>query len=159
MLEEIRSLGLMVILALAAWTDHRRFEIPDRLPVAGIVWWFLFLVVEPEERWERFIGGILGGLLIAGGLLALSLVMDRILDKESLGGGDIKLIFVTGLFLGVEGNLLNLMLTSILGILLGVLRRCRTSEEIIPLAPAIALSTGICMIWGQNMIEWYLSLF
>ena len=36
--------------------------------------------------------------------------MDRILKKESMGGGDIKLVFVTGLYLGAVNGLFSLVL-------------------------------------------------
>lgn len=160
MLNGISSLGIMVILGLAAVADYKTYEIPDRFHVAAVIWWLLFLVLQPEPVWEKLAGGLLGGFAIAGGLLILSFVMDGILGRESLGGGDIKLFFVTGLYLGVAGNLLNLMLSSVLGVVFGLWkRRLGSSEEAIPLAPAIAVSTGICLMMGEGIIGWYLSFF
>ncbi len=161
MLDGIRSIGLMVILGMAAVTDYRTFEIPDWFHGAAVLWWCVFLVLEPQLRWERFLDGMAGGILVAGGLLFLSQAMDRLLGKESLGGGDIKLFFVTGLYLGAAVNLLNLMLSCILGILLGLLRRTllHASGDAIPFAPAIAVATGICLLAGRELINWYLSLF
>jgi len=159
-MEGLRGLGLLVILTAAAITDYRTYEIPDRLHVAGIGWWLLFLFLEPELWRTAVLRGVLGGALISGGLLLLSHVMDYILGRESLGGGDIKLFFVTGLYLGAAGNLLNLMISSVLGIVVCLAERNGDEEsKAIPFAPAIAVSTGICLLAGEQLISWYLSLF
>ena len=38
-------------------------------------------------------------------MLLISLIMDKVLGKESMGGGDIKLFAVVGLYLGFAGTL------------------------------------------------------
>ena len=50
----------------------------------------------------------------------MSLIMDRVLKKESLGGGDIKLFAVIGLYLGLVGTLFALMLACVLGLMMAL---------------------------------------
>lgn len=160
--EALRILGLMVILLAAARSDLKTYEIPDSVHVAAIFWWLVWLPLEGDSWTFYALGGIAGGAGIAGGLLVLSMIMDRILGKESLGGGDIKLFFVTGLYLGPAGNLFNLMLSCVLGILHGVLLmrlHPETKQPRIPFALATAVSTCFCLLAGDAVIEWYLSLF
>ena len=60
------------------------------------------------------------GLVIAGSVLILSLIMDKALRKETMGGGDIKLLFVIGMFLPLGQCLLMVLVACTLGILMAV---------------------------------------
>ena len=73
----------------------------------------------------------------------------------TMGGGDIKLFFVTGMYLGWEVNLLNLIISCVIGILFGLL----TGKSKIPFGPAIGISTCFCMLCGEFLVEQYLKLF
>ncbi len=84
--------------------------IPDRFIIAGIVWYFGVLTFAEEGKGE-LLSGLAGGLSIGVGMLLLSLLFDKVTGKESLGGGDIKLFFMTGLYLGPWVGLFNLILS------------------------------------------------
>ena len=66
--------------------------------MAGVLIFFGTAVCLPETG-AQILRGVLTGAGLSGGMLALSLLFDRLTGKESLGGGDIKLFFVTGLYL------------------------------------------------------------
>ena len=89
-----------------------------------------------------------------------------------MGGGDIKLIFVTGLYLGWESNLLMMLVACIVRIVVGLAQGQgtqteETSEEseeeqegnYFPFGPAIAIATVFCLFFGDGIVSWYLSLF
>ena len=78
--------------------------IPDGCLIVAAAAWVLFLPLT-GMGWSGARGGLIAALVFGGGLLGLSLVMDRILKRDSLGGGDIKLFAVLGLYLGVVGTL------------------------------------------------------
>ena len=171
----LRFMLYSCVLLVAALVDLECFEIPDSCHVVGIlIWiatlpWVQTLSLEQESVGHMAADGLAGGLIIAGALLVLSLIFDKVLGKESLGGGDIKLLFVTGLYLGLAGNLLNLIVSCILGLLFAVTLAKKNhpdpgSEEdvpaqAIPWGPSIACATWICMIVGQYVTKWYLGLF
>ena len=96
-------------------------------------------------------------MTVAGGLLLLSLYMDKRMKRETLGGGDIKLLFLTGLFFGWKGNLLCLVLACVAGIVWGLAGKRR--GEAIPWGPSIAVGAWITALAGQPFINWYLGLF
>lgn len=92
------------------------------------------------------VDGLAGGLLVGGGILLFSLVFDAVTGKTSLGGGDVKLLFVVGLFLGAALSLLNLLVACVLGLVFAAfhLRRSgvaapkvagKASAEALPNAP------------------------
>ncbi|MBR3365046.1 MAG: prepilin peptidase, partial [Solobacterium sp.] len=99
--------------------------------------------------------GLIGGFAIGGGMLILSLIFDRIIKKDSLGGGDIKLYFMTGLFLGWKAGFFNLILSCLVGLIFVLLLK----KSKIPFGPSISIATLISIIWGDMVVSWYFSLF
>lgn len=152
----LRCVVLACILLTLALVDLEIYEIPDRFLLAGILWWAVTLPCFGKENIMGRIGkGILGGFVISGALLLLTLVFDKVTGKEGLGGGDIKLFFVTGLYLGLAGNLLNLLVSCVTGLLFVVVWK----RDKIPFGPAIALSTWFCLLFGDMIVQWYFGLF
>jgi leader peptidase (prepilin peptidase)/N-methyltransferase len=85
--------------------------------------------------------------------------MDAILHKDSMGGGDIKLFAVMGLYLGPAGSLFALMLSCLFGLLFALLRRTGGEKgEQIPFGPSIAAATAFMLLWGETLVQWYLGL-
>ena len=83
--------------------------------------------------------------------------LDGLIGGVAVGGGDIKLLFLTGLFLGWQKNLLCLLLACVVGILWGLVRAKR-GQQGLPWGPGIALAAWCAALFGQNLIDWYLSL-
>ena len=103
---------------------------------------------------KDIITALISGGSIAVLMLVLSLIFDRLTGKESLGGGDIKLFFMTGLYMNPILTYFNLVLSCMVGLLfVGVLKK-----EKIPFGPSISLATIISMVFGSGFIIWYTSL-
>jgi leader peptidase (prepilin peptidase)/N-methyltransferase len=80
--------------------------------------------------------------------------MDKILKRDSLGGGDIKLLFVIGLYLGLGTGLFNLILSCLTGLVfVFILKRDR-----IPFGPAISLATAFSLLYGSQLVNMYLRI-
>lgn len=146
----LRDLGLICILYGLSLCDLNNYEIPDGFIILGIVWWLIFFLLGYGE----LVDCLLGGFVTGGMMLGLSLIMDKILKKESLGGGDIKLLFMIGLYFGLILNFFNLILSCFIGIIFVVVRK----SSMIPFGPSIAISTFICLLYGTEFVTWYLSL-
>ena len=78
-----------------------------------------------------------------GVLAALPLLIAALIRPECMGGGDIKLLFLTGLFLGWKRNLLCLVAACVIGIVWGLLQKKRDGGEAIPWGPSIALGAWL----------------
>ena len=63
-----------------------------------------------------FASGILGAVVLGGGLLVLTTVYELVRRKEAFGGGDIKLMAVLGLFLGLERGVICLLTACVLSV-------------------------------------------
>jgi len=153
--EALRCMALSGLLLGLSIVDLEIYEIPDGFIIAGIVLWVITIPFVQTPWLTEVKQGLLGGLLIGGGMLVLSLIFDRISGKESLGGGDIKLFFMTGLFLKPACGLLSLILSCMVG--LGFVLLLKKSK--IPFGPAISIATCVTLLYGSYAVEWYLGLF
>ena len=131
--------------------------IPDRFHVIPIIARFAELLLCGGLR--GLLTGITPGLIIAGSVLAISLIMDKVLKKDTMGGGDIKLLFVIGCFLSLPECLLMVMLACLIGICMASILMRVDSETAFPFGPALSIAAIVTMLVGSPIVNWYLSLF
>ena len=155
-LQVLEAWALGCILLACAFADLEGYIIPDRFICCGAGLFALSLFFGGGVP-HRLLSGALGGLAVPGGVLAVSVLLEKARGQEMLGGGDIKLLFVTGLFLGWQRNLLCLLLACVLGIAAGLASGRR--ETAIPWGPSIAAAAWAALLFGQQAVDWYLSLF
>ncbi|HAJ78050.1 MAG TPA: prepilin peptidase [Clostridiales bacterium] len=139
--------------------DLDNMEIPDEfqlsLLILGIVG---FLSVDISASSKVY------GFLLGGGFLGIfALMFYLIRKKEGLGIGDIKLMAVLGLFMGLQNIIICLILSTISGaIVLSILaiknRKGEKNKEY-PFATFIVPSAVISILVGDYIASWYLSLF
>ena len=151
----LQGILLGLILLIVSLTDLHSWIIPDRLHVAGVLVFLATTVFMPDPL-HNILRGVLLGIALGGGMLVLSLLFDRLTGKESLGGGDIKLFFMTGLYLGSAWEILfYLILSCLLGLGFAALRKTQK----LPFGPSIAAACFIMIVYGDVMTRWYTGLF
>jgi len=96
------------------------------------------------------------------GLFAVSLPLYLILiitHGKGIGGGDIKLTAVCGLFLGwkfiVLGFFLGCLSAAIVHLSLMALKK---ADRVLAFGPYLSIGIFIALIWGSSIIDWYFSL-
>ena len=155
--ECLRNLVFLCCLFCLSLVDLEIWEIPDGcLLVAAAVW--LAALPFLWQGWWPALSHVLCGVLVGGGVLLLSLVMDRMLQKESMGGGDIKLFALVGLYLGFYRTVFTLLLSCVLGLLFVLISR-RGRGKPFPFGPAISAAAAVLLLWGDGIVDWYLGLF
>lgn len=102
---------------------------------------------------------LIPALIFGGGLLALSLVMDKILKKDTMGGGDIKLMALLGLYFTIPECLLLLVIACVLGIVMAYILMKIRDDTPFPFGPALSLAAFATALVGEPIVTWYLSLF
>ncbi|MGO9146609.1 MAG: prepilin peptidase [Desulfomonilia bacterium] len=128
--------------------------IPDRLSLGGIVVGLLVVYWLPVTYKDALIGLILGG----GLLLAIIYGYYFLTKKEGMGGGDVKLLAMIGVFTGWQGVLFTVFASSLMGTVVGIpwgLLKKGTLKAAIPFGPFLALGALIYVFWGQYLIDWY----
>ena len=117
---------------------------------------------------ENLMDVLLGGFAVGGGLLLIVLLYEKVRQKEAMGGGDIKLLFLTGLFLGWQRNILCLLIACVLGIVFAfIFPEKRTTGDgaeeedgkLFPWGPSISAAAILTLLCGSEIIGVYLSLF
>lgn len=151
-----RNLVLLACLFCLSLTDWDACIVPDGCLLIAALSWALtapFL----GETWAWAGKRLLAAVVFGGGMLLLSLAMDKITGRDTLGGGDIKLFAVTGLYLGLLGGLFALILSCVLGLVCARLLH-RARGEAFPFAPSIAAATAAMLFFGDGLVAWYLGL-
>lgn len=140
-------------------TDLDAQIIPDGCIIISAAAWLVWLPFSGKS-WGEIGLNVLAGIVFGGGLLTVSLIMDKVLGRESMGGGDIKLFFVTGLWLGFVRSLFAMILACFVGLAVALIRRLadRNAERQFPFGPSIAFSTAVLLFFGDAVSEWYLGL-
>ena len=154
----LRNYIFICCLFCLALTDLDSYEIPNGTLIISAGAWLLWALFQ-ENLGQTLLTGLLTGIALGGILLLLSLLMDKVLKKDSLGGGDIKLLAVIGLYFGPFGSLFTLFLSCILGLLFSlVFKRLHDGEGHFPFGPAIALSACIMLFAADPLVSAYMSL-
>lgn len=155
----LRNYIFLAVLFVLTLTDIDDMIIPDGCHIIAVIAW---IAAEPFlfDGWTGAISHVAAALIYGGGLLAISLILDRIMGRDTLGGGDIKLIAVTGLYLGIIGNLFTLMLSCIMGLLFNAIikRSSDDGDRAFPFGPWIAGAAAIMLLFGDPLINWYQNL-
>lgn len=95
--------------------------------------------------------GLVGALVLGGGSLAASIAFECLAQRPSMGGGDVKLLAVVGLFLGWERGLWCLFAACLVVLVMQMASRFREggkgiASRTFPFAPAILVGVVIASI-------------
>lgn len=159
-LELFFYLFFVCILYLVSITDIYDRMIPDSAIIIAIIVRILWFLITEPFQFMGLLGVIGNGLSVSLPLLLLVLLMEKIRGMEMMGGGDIKLLFVMGMYLGWANNLLALFAGCLTAIIYGLIMQKKKGEEVyIPFGPFLSLGAVFALLLGDGLIQWYLSLF
>ena len=144
-----------ILLALSL-TDAAKRIIPDRLLVAMAVNRLVWLLVM-REGWEP-VRDILKACIVPAVLLALVLLAENLLDREVMGGGDIKLLFALAMYLSWAQLLLTLLAGCVAGLVFAALAK-RRRDSAMPFGPFLAVGALAVVCFCDPLIQWYFGLF
>ena len=136
--ELIFSLLISSLFIIVLVTDVNYYIIPDEIIVVYSV---LFLVLQFANGGIR---NLLYHLCVAVFLffvMYLTMLLGEILfKKESLGGGDVKLLFLFGLALEPFGGVLTIFLGSIIALPISLIVLIKNKTNMIPFGPFLLLA-------------------
>jgi leader peptidase (prepilin peptidase)/N-methyltransferase len=152
---------LMAGLILGTFVDFEHMIIPDRVTIGGMILGPLFSLLVPvlhgtSDRWQA-LGSSLVGLGVGFGLLwTVGRLGKMAFKKDAMGFGDVKLLGAVGAFLGWQAVLFVVMVSSLLGSVVGIsliLSRRKQWQSRIPYGPYLALAAMLWVLGGAD--GWY----
>ncbi len=162
---EFKTIYYMILISLLiiiTFIDLDHYIIPDEIIIIGSI---IALVVNLLGYGVTFSDGIKGSIIAGGGVLLVTLGIEYIVKKEVMGGGDIKLYAMLGLFLGIKLTLLTILLSIYIGGIYGVIfiiyskLKKKEFNSIVPFGPFISVASLISMLYGNKIIDFYINCF
>jgi len=153
------SIILLEGLLVFAWIDGHYGFIPDKIIIIlAFIGAFYNVLFDPGI----FLSGVVGAL-ISGSLMFLwAYIGEKIFRKPAIGGGDIKLIAVTGLFLGAKLTLLGLFLGFAVGGIFGLIKIYQKKLQLkatVAFAPFLLIGVSLALLVGELFLRWYSTFF
>jgi Type II secretory pathway, prepilin signal peptidase PulO and related peptidases len=152
--EFFKYIILLAVLIAVTFIDFEHSIIPGSIMIFTLSAGIILNIVG-----YKFNIGLLNylyGLLAGGGVILLIVVLTG-----GMGGGDIQLMAVIGLFLGFKLTILTLLLSFIIGGVVGVLLillKIKSRKDYIPFGPWISLAAFVSIFLGNSILNWYMSL-
>ena len=147
-------LTLTAILIAILFIDLDHKIIPNKINLFALASFFLFNIILGYIHWSD----ALLGAVIGGGFLLFLVLLSK---GTAMGMGDVKFMAVLGLYLGWKNIILTLLLSFIFGGVFGILlliSKRKSRKDAIPFGPWIALAAFITIIFGKDILTWYIAL-
>jgi len=97
-----------------------------------------------------------------GGAIGFAILfLIAILSRGGMGWGDVKLAALIGLATSFPMVFVSLIMGAILGGIVAValvIAKKRKRRQTIPFGPFLAVTAMVTMLWGSNILNWYLGL-
>ncbi len=145
------------------------------LPLVSLIWAIFWIDLDTQfvfnvMTYPSIFLGILYngskanlGWALIGGLIAwcffegVSLLSLLLLKKQGMGGGDIKLAVLMGVWLGPEQLLVALAIAFVTGSIMGVVLMMRQGEsKPFPFGPFLVVGMLLSMAFGEHLWAWYI---
>lgn len=175
------ELGTALIFVLVAWKNlNNDIVVPalflrdftfTSLLIVIFIYDYLYQEILPQVIWFGAVAGLffniflghslismLIGLLIAGGFFFLQYVVS---NGKWIGGGDVRMGVMMGIWLGWPMVLIALFIAYIVGAACGLGLMAYGKKHLssaIPFGTYLAMGTFVAMLWGNQIIGWYMSM-
>lgn len=132
------ALGIVSLLMIVSVSDITYLIIPDEILVFFSIY---FIVIQGFNLgfYETLLK-VLSGFFLFFIMYLIMLIGNKTLKRESLGGGDIKLMFLFGLILDPFLGVLSIFIGSILALPVSLLLLYKKNESIIPFGPFLLIA-------------------
>jgi prepilin signal peptidase PulO-like enzyme (type II secretory pathway) len=163
-------LVIFSFLAVIFLVDFKKLIIPNKVVYPAILISLIYLILKTTffslrgqfinfDGFQYNFGNFLTSALVSSFFFAL---IHFISQGKWLGFGDVKLIFLMGLFLGFPKILAAIFIAffsgAIIGLALILLKKKEIKSEI-AFGPFLVFGTFLAFFWGEKIINWYLSFF
>jgi leader peptidase (prepilin peptidase)/N-methyltransferase len=149
-MEFLKYIVLVSLLIIITFVDIERQEIPDELILFGLVAGLLFNIYNIKTD---MVPGIIGFILGGGVFLIIAMVTNG-----AMGGGDIKLMAVLGLFFGWKLIIMIALISFVIGAVVSLIliaAKVKSRKDFIPFGPFISIAALLVIFYGTQIIQFY----
>ena len=152
------SAVFFAMILVATLTDFETGLIPDQITITGMILGLALSVTGHghflQALWYQKLLASGVGLLAGGGILLLTGWLGKLVfRKDSMGGGDVKLLAMVGTFVGVTKVGLIFFLAPFPALPFALWQRFVKKEETIPFGPFLALAGAFIFIEGDTVLN------
>ena len=150
------AIVLSCFLVALSGIDLRTQLLPDQLTLP-LMW--LGLIASLDSLYMPAKPALLGAILGYASLWSVWWLFKQLTGKEGMGHGDFKLLAALGAWVGLQGVLPIILLSSLVGAIIGsvwLATQGRDRATPIPFGPYLAIAGWIVFFWGQQMIAAYM---
>jgi leader peptidase (prepilin peptidase) / N-methyltransferase len=162
--EFVTSAIFFSLILVATMTDFETGLIPDQITIAGMIAGLALSVTGnghfPQTFWYQKLLASAGGLLAGGGILLLVGWLGKLVfRKDSMGGGDVKLLAMIGAFVGLTKVGFIFLLAPFPALPFAIWQRFVKKEETIPFGPFLALAGALVFMQGDAILNFLSKLY
>ncbi|MBT1443999.1 A24 family peptidase [Shewanella sp. JM162201] len=146
------SFGLIAMSGI----DLDEMLLPDSLTLP-LLW--LGLILNFNGIFTNLNDALIGAIAGYLSLWSVYWLFKLTTGKEGMGYGDFKLMALLGAWFGWQMLPLIILLSSLVGAIVGIsmmIFKRHQREKPIPFGPYIAAAGWIALIWGEDIVSWYL---
>ncbi|MBI4778591.1 prepilin peptidase [Candidatus Desantisbacteria bacterium] len=152
------------VLVIITFIDFEHFLILDKITYPSMIIGLIACLIK-----KNLIDSMIG-LLVGAGIIFLIVIVSAIIlkminhpckDEGGMGFGDVKLAGVMGVFLGWKFVLVAMFLACLFGSIVGmvlILSGLKKRTDYIPFGPYLALGSLAVVLWGEEILGWYIRL-
>jgi len=145
-----KAVVLSSIVFVMSMIDLKHYIIPDEISIFTIISGLTFFLIIGDMSLKSLVLAF----LIGGGFLFIIAIIGP------MGGGDIKIMAGFALYLGLEKTILALLMSFVLGGIIGVLLilfKIKGRKDHIPFGPFLGLGTLMSFIYFNEIFTWYIN--
>ena len=138
--------SMMIIIVVS---DYHYLIISDEVLITFAI--ILFIEILAINGLTSALYSLLNGLLAFLTMFLLKKFGDFIFKKESMGGGDIKLLFVFGMVLTYPIAILSIFIGSLIGLPIALIILLKKKDNIIPFGPFLVAGATLLLLLQINL--------
>ncbi len=148
--ETLLAWALVSALLALSVIDAKTREIPFKISVFIAVVALIRLFLNIND-WQNL---LLGAVSVSSFMLILLLLSGG----RAIGGGDVKLMFGAGLYLGLMPTVLSFFIACIIASIIHIIKMIFfKANRDLALGPYLAVGIFVSLLWGQDIINFYMS--
>jgi leader peptidase (prepilin peptidase)/N-methyltransferase len=146
--------GVLAIVFAASFPGLLRIYLGNQSPgIPGVDEVTKFISDYPRlDAVFASLAGMVAGVVL---IVVIRFIGTAVFRREAMGLGDAKLMAVIGGFLGWKAIPLVFMFAAVIGTVIGLIYYFKTREHQLPLGPFLALGCVIVLVWGNDLVHWW----